>query len=543
MRQNIFALFSTLLILSGCAMNPATGRPNFALMTERDEYELGHDIVKNAIEKDGLYSEKPAFIEKYRELGSRLVEVTERADKPFDFIVIDSPIFNAWAIPGYVNFYRGLFPYLNSQAELIGIMGHEVGHITARHTMRQMSSGLLAQIAVIGASVAVAAKTENTGAGMATLGLGSVMTGIGLSAYSRGAEYEADDLGARYLERMGYPPAETANALRALSSSEAYLEKVYVDLHGKKPEKPITYHIYASHPDSDARVERQAEKHSAPELRSFERSPLLKNDTVGRADYLKMIDGIAYGPKAEEGVATRDRLYMPKNRFMVNIPDNFYATNGVISKGWLLADPKTKRRLDIGVRKYRRSASAEEALRIFMPRGRNIKMVELPGGIIAARAEVPFKRTSWEKGMIALDEALFGKPDSVLEGLPDGGIVYVVPGTNSSDKDKKGNLTRHYSTFVFHTIKRELTDEDRALFDKMIQSFKVLSKSEADRIEPLRLGTYTVRPGDSVASISNKLPVGYMREEFFRAINGMGDDDEVKPGMLMKVLVDKNTVR
>lgn len=543
MRQKILALVPAVILLAGCAVNPASGNLNFTMVTEREEFELGHDVVQAAIEKDGLYTEKPELVNTYRELGARMVEQSERADKPFDFIIIDSPIFNAWATPGYVNFYRGILPYLNSEAELLTIMGHEVGHITARHTVRQLSTTVLAQLLVVGAAVAVAANTDNPGTAYAALGVGGLMTGIGLAAYGRGAEYEADDLGARYLERMGYPPAEAANAMRAMSSSENYLEKMYVSLHGEKPKKPLTYHIYASHPKSDTRVARLEQKHTAAELRSFERSPLLKNDTVGRAKYLKMIDGLAFGPKTEEGVATRDRLYMPKDRFMVSLPDNYYATNGVLSHGWLMADVENKSRIYVAARKYRRSAGAEEALRIFMPRGRNIKMVELPGGITAARAEIPFKRGSWERAMNALNEALFGKPDSILEGLPNGGIVYVVPGAETDDKDKKGNLLRRYSTFVFHTVKRDLTDADRDLFDKMVKSYKLLNQTEADRVEPLRIGTHTVRPGDSVASISNRMPVGYMREEFFRAINGMGEEDEVKPGMLMKVLVDKNTVR
>lgn len=543
MRQKFLTLIPVLLILAACAMNPATGRPHFTLVSEDAEYELGHKEVSTAIKEDGLYTELPELLNTYRALGAELVAVSERPEKPFDFIIIDSPIFNAWAIPGYVNFYRGMLPYLNSESELLGIMGHEVGHITARHTVRHMSTGVFTQILVTGAAIAIAANTDSDVLAQSAIVAGGVLAGVGLRAYGRGAEYEADDLGARYLERMGRAPSENANALRTLALSDKFMKKLYFEIHGEEmPDSPI-YHILASHPDSEDRVARQSKAHGTPELRSFERAPQFQNDTVGREKYLKLINGLAYGPKKEHGVITRNRIYMPKDRFMLSIPDDYMATNGMFSKGWLVADLKNKRRLNMSTHLLKRSAGPEEAMRILLPYGRNIQILDLPGGSTAARAEVPIKYKTMEHVSNSINEALFGYEDSIIEGLPGGAVVYVIPGANSDNKDSDGNLTRRYHAFIFHTIKRDVTDEDRKVFDGMIRSYKSLSEKEAERIEPLRINTYMVRPGDSVASISRNMPFGALREEIFRTLNGMDEADEVKPGMLMKVVADKNTIR
>lgn len=523
MRQKLLALLPLLLILSACAMNPATGRPHFTLISEDAEFEIGHKTVQEAIKADGLYTELPELVNAYRDIGAKLVAVSERADKPFDFIIIDSPTFNAWATPGYVNFYRGILPYLNSESEFIAIMGHEVGHITARHTVRQISSSIFTQILVTGAAIAIAANTDSDALAQSAIIAGGVLAGIGLSAYGRGAEFESDDLGGRYLERLDHNPAEAANAIRALLLSKKFQNSLHRELFGKDmPQSPV-YHIFASHPDSGDRIARLEEKYGKPELRSFERAPRLHNDTVGREKYLRLIDGLSYGPKKEAGVVTRSRMYMPKDRFMLSLPEGYMASNGLFSESWLIADGKNQRALEISTTQLKRSASAEEAMRIIAPRGRNIRLVTLSDGVTAAVAEVPIPEGS----------------DMKAKGM----LIYVIPGANSDDKDEEGNATRRFHLFTMMSLERTLTDEDRKVFADIVMTYKPLTSAEAERIEPLRIGLYTVRPGDSVASISRNMPFGALREELFRTLNGMDENDEVKPGMLMKVVMDKNTVR
>lgn len=200
--------------LAGCAVNPATGRNDFVMMSERQELDLGARYNQEIAKENPRYNDAKlqAYIQR---AGERVARASHRNQLNYVFTLVDSPDVNAFALPGgYIYIHRGLLAYLNSEAELAAVLGHEVGHVTARHSVRQQSQstawGLLGQAAAIGT-------------GVGALGdLTSVMGNAFVRGYGRDMELEADGLGAQYLARGGYDPQAMIEVVRVLKNQEDF---------------------------------------------------------------------------------------------------------------------------------------------------------------------------------------------------------------------------------------------------------------------------------------------------------------------------------
>src|SRR6059058_5783318 len=187
----------------GCAVNPATGSRQLMLISESQEIAMGRDYDKQVAASIGLYPD--SGLQRYmQQFGARLAGSSERPNLPWSFRVVDDPVVNAFALPGgYIYVTRGILAHLNSEAELAGVVGHEIGHVTARHSASQMSKQQLAQLGL--AVGAIASPELGRYAGLASQALGVLFL-----KYSRDNESQADDLGLRYLRRAAYDPREIA---------------------------------------------------------------------------------------------------------------------------------------------------------------------------------------------------------------------------------------------------------------------------------------------------------------------------------------------
>ena len=203
-----------ILPLNACSTNPATGRTQFAaLMSPQQENQVGAEEHPNIIAEFGEYDN--ARVQTYvRQVGARVTRNTERPDVDYKFYVVDSPIVNAFALPGgYIYISRGLLAVADSEAELAAVLGHEAGHITGRHSAERYSRGVVTQL---GAGI-LAAAVDSAGVSQA-LGLGSDLY---LKSYSRSQENEADTLGIRYLAQNGYDPSAMTSFLENLQNASA----------------------------------------------------------------------------------------------------------------------------------------------------------------------------------------------------------------------------------------------------------------------------------------------------------------------------------
>jgi predicted Zn-dependent protease len=290
-----------MLLAASCSVNPATGQRQLALIGEQQEIALGLEAAKGAIAQYGRYDD-PELQSYVSSLGQRLAAASERPELPWTFTVVDDPVVNAFALPGGQIFVtRGILAHFNSEAELASVLGHEIGHVTARHSVEQMST---AQLANLGLGVAVMASEDfRPYAGLAFQGMQLMFL-----KFSRDDESQSDELGLRYMTRAGYDPREMPKMFETLDRISA------VHGGGRIP-------VWAStHPNPDNRSQRTYE-------RIDRLPPDARSGTVDRDGYLRRIDGIVFGDDPRQGYFVGSRFYHPELAFRIDFPDGWQTMN------------------------------------------------------------------------------------------------------------------------------------------------------------------------------------------------------------------------
>lgn len=301
-----------LFALTGCATNPATGRSDFVTMSEQQEIATGEQVNREVLQQYAVYQD--AALQTYvNGVGQRVATHGHRPGLSYRFTVLDSPETNAFALPGgYIYITRGMLAYLNSEAELAAVLGHEVGHVTARHSVRQQST---AQVTSLGAGLLSIFVPQLGQVGRQAVSLlGTAL----VRGYGREHELEADRLGAEYLARSGYDPNAVIDVLRTLKAQEA-LDQQLAQLEGRQPR---AYHgLFSTHPDSDTRL-REAIDHARTVLGSAPATP-----QVGRDRFLDEIEGLVIGNNPAEGVVRGHSFMHPELDFVLAFPDGWSIEN------------------------------------------------------------------------------------------------------------------------------------------------------------------------------------------------------------------------
>src|SRR5919197_62071 len=182
------------LVAGGCPLNPATGKNELMFVSEEQEVAMGQQADSQVIASIGLYPD-PALQSYVQELGTKLAATSERPNLPWTFRVVDDPAVNAFAIPGgFVYVTRGILTHITNEAELATVMGHEIGHVTARHTAHEMSREQLANLGLVIGSIASSRIAQYAG-------LASQAMGVLFLKFSRDNEEQADELAVRYYSR------------------------------------------------------------------------------------------------------------------------------------------------------------------------------------------------------------------------------------------------------------------------------------------------------------------------------------------------------
>jgi predicted Zn-dependent protease len=311
--QSLRLLVGALLVLmlTGCATNPVTGESNFVMMSEAQEIEVGRKNHPQIIKEFGKY-ENDALQAYVQSVGARLAEKSHRSNLTYRFTVLDSPVVNAFALPGgYIYITRGLMSYLNSEAELAAVLGHEIGHVTARHGVRQQSAGQAAQLGyAIGALLLPSLRSKEGQQAFNMLG------GALLSGYGRDHELESDRLGAQYLAKTGYDPQAMIEVIGVLKDQEIFAQEQAKKL----GQKPRGYHgLFASHPDNDTRLQQVVGE--AEQLR------VSGQNKIGRQAYLQQIDGMVFGDSEAQGIRSGRHFYHGPMGFALDFPERWQIQN------------------------------------------------------------------------------------------------------------------------------------------------------------------------------------------------------------------------
>jgi predicted Zn-dependent protease len=284
-----------------CATNPVTGKRQLALISEAQEIEMGREADKDVVSSIGLYPDES--MQRYvQDLGARIAATTERPALPWTFRVVDDAAVNAFAIPGgFIYVTRGIMTHLNSEAELAAILGHEIGHVTARHSVSQMSKQQLAQVG-LAAGMIVSPEFAQFG------NLASAAMGLMFMKFSRSDESQSDALGLKYMMAVGYDPRTLPNVfgmLEALSQQSAV---------GRLPQWMST------HPDPENR-RLWATKAVAGLDRDVSRM------AVNRPEYLRRLDGIMFGENPREGFFQDALFRHPDMAFQMDFPRGWKGRN------------------------------------------------------------------------------------------------------------------------------------------------------------------------------------------------------------------------
>ncbi|HEX6644537.1 MAG TPA: M48 family metalloprotease [Gemmatimonadales bacterium] len=285
---------------AGCATNPVTGRSELALVSESQEIQMGKEYAEQVKAAYGLYDNNgvQAYVSR---LGMQLAAESERPGIPWQFHVIDDAAVNAFALPGGPVFItRGILTHMNSEAELASVLGHEIGHITARHSVRQMSQ---AQLANLGLGIgSIFSSTVARASGIASAGLSLLFL-----KYGRDAEKQSDELGFKYMVREGYDPREMASMFETLQRASGGGE-------GRLPE------WLSTHPNPENR-----------EVAVRQRIDSLNRDvsgmTVDREEFLRYIGGMTYGVNPREGFFRNGLFLHPDLRFQIQFPNGWQTQN------------------------------------------------------------------------------------------------------------------------------------------------------------------------------------------------------------------------
>ena len=302
------AVLCVAVMAAGCASNPATGGTDVVTMSEKKEIEIGRQMHPKILQQYGRYNDEQlqAYV---NDVGQRLAAKGDRPELTYTFTVLDSAETNAFALPGgYVYITRGIMTYLNSEAELSAVLGHEIGHVTARHAVRQQSS---ATAAGVGATLIAVL----TGSG-SLANIANVASSALISGYGRDMELEADALGAKYVDRVGYDPQSMVDVVRLLKNQEMF----EIQRAREENREPRVYHgVFASHPDNDTRLKEVVA--SAGKVAANEPRP------DNRDLYLRRITGLPVGPSEAQGVTRGSRFYHPDMGFTVAFPTGWLIQN------------------------------------------------------------------------------------------------------------------------------------------------------------------------------------------------------------------------
>ena len=304
-KSNLIALLVvtlSILIVQACAVNPVTGKKEIMLVSEAQELAMGQQSDPGIIANFGLYDNEQLqnFINvKGKEMGA----ISHRPDLDYKFRILDSPVINAFAVPGgYVYFTRGILAHFNNEAEFAGVLGHEIGHITARHSAAQMSKQQLYGGLFI-AGMIVSEEFRQFGQ------LGQQALGMLFLKFGRDDESQSDELGVDYSTQIGYDAHEMANFFNVLHRIQ---RRAGVNI----PE------FQSTHPDP---VNRFNNVHSMAD--AYQNHYQATNLKVGRNEYLKMIDGLTYGEDPRQGYVKYNTFFHPEMRFHFPVPPQWQVVN------------------------------------------------------------------------------------------------------------------------------------------------------------------------------------------------------------------------
>lgn len=465
------------LVLS-CAVNPVTGKKEVMFMSEEQEIALGKQSDPSIVAMYGLYQDDKLqkFIDNK---GQAMAKISHRPNLAYEFKILDSPVVNAFALPGgYIYFTRGILAHFNNEAEFAGVLGHEIGHVTARHSAKQQTKATIAQILFIGGLVVSPAFrnfANEAQQGMQLLFL----------KYSRDNESQSDELGVQYSTEIGYDAHEMAGFFNTLNQMRL----------GTEAESLPTF--LSTHPDPYDRFKKVNQL--ADKAQQNIPTGALQ---VNRDSYLEMIDGIIYGDDPKQGYVENNMFYHPEMRFQFPVPG-----------GW-------------------QTMNTPSQVQMAPSDGSAMMLLTLTE---ATSLDAAADSTLQKYGLTLVE-----RKKQTLNSMPV--LAMVSDQMNEQTGQNIRILTYFISyrnlIFTFHGLaEKENFDGQVSTFNQTMRNFKVLNDAAKINKKPDRI---SIRKAKSTGTLKNLLQSSNVTEDRLQEhalINGMELEETISAGSLYKVIV------
>jgi predicted Zn-dependent protease len=460
--------------LSTCATNPVTGKKELSFVSESQEISMGREYAGQVSQEIGVYPD--SGVQRYvSSLGRELAAGTERPKLPWTFTVMDDPQVNAFALPGgYIFITRGIMTHMNSEAELATVVGHEIGHVTARHSVQQMTRQQLAQIGLVAGAIASDKIAQN---------MGAISQGLGVLflKYGRDDETQADGLGFRYALNDGYD-------VRRMVDMFEILQRVSATAGQRIPEWQST------HPDPGNRIE-------ATQARLKRVTVPLDGKKVRREEFLKVIDGMVFGDNPRQGYFKGTSFLHPDLAFQLEFPAGWKTANQPSAVLGVSDKQDAQVQLSLGG-----STAPAEALRAFLGQQ----------GVTAGRTDQSsINGNPAARGAFTAQNQDGSQLAGLVAYVSYGGTTYQLMGlTTSAGWNTYGRV-----------------------FDQFIGSFRRLTDQAALNVKPNRISVARVTQRMTLMEFNRRYP-SVIEMDKLALINGLADGAaELEPGDFVKRVV------
>ena len=476
----ISLLFLTILVVFSCAVNPVTGKKQFMLISEAQEVQMGIAYDPQVLATFGEYK-SDNLLNFIKARTTEMGVISHRPRLEYHIKILDSPVVNAFAVPGgYIYLTRGILAQLNNEAELVGVIGHEMGHITARHSASQQSKQQLGQLLLIGGMIAsekFAQYAEYAMQGMQLLFL----------KFSRDNEVEADALGVEYSSKISYDAHKMADFFQVLNKMSME------ESQGGVPT------FLSTHPDPGDRY------NSVNKSSTEWQGKLNYTDwKVNHENYLQLIDGIIYGEDPRQGYVEGTTFYHPELRFKFTFPAGWKYENLPAQVNMAPEDGNALMIFTLAYQKTLENAadSTLQQLGLTFVEGRKSTVNGMPALATVSRQVSQAQSTGQQSTNLVLSYF-----------IQYGTYIYVFHGVSA-----EANFTNYFSTF-----------------ENAMKTFSGLTDASKINIKPTKILVKKVQRAGTLANALSYYGVPQAKMKELALLNNMELTDNVQAGKLIKV--------
>lgn len=481
----LFGIYLLALLSSGCAVNPVSGRPEAVLISIEKERELGAQEAEKIEKSMGLVDD-PEIVAYVEAVGRRLTKHSPKHDVHYTFKIIDMELPNAFALPGgHVYVSRGLLALVNSEDELAGVMGHEIGHVAGRHAVQRLTrvaatSPLRIITGLAGAAVGIVAPSVGT----TIADVGQVASALVIAPHSRDQEREADRVGQKIAASAGWNPEGLTSLLKSLGRD------------GKlRSDEESQSSFFDTHPTTDERIAKTMQR--ATQLKISPERPIAKD----RAALLAKFEGLLLGNNPDKGVFNDDEFVQPVLDFYIRFPAGWkkHNTNQLVvarapeKKALIVLEIVGKGDDPVAVVKQIEKKQNIKLLK-------NAKQTQI-NGLPAVHLNV---KTETPEGVMGI----------LLTWIAHKGHVYQITGMSPSES--------------FNSC--------REAFIKTVASFRPLAEEDRPKIMEARLHVAKARNNETLEELEKRSDSVWSPAEIAVA-NGLSEKDRLSEGQLIKVAI------